>query len=75
MLQPIGVYGETKRQGEIAVLNSDIDAIVIRTSWLYSSYGNNFMKQCFILVMRKKILTFLIKSEPQHTPETLLKLV
>ena len=41
---PIGVYGMTKRAGEIAVLNSTLDGIVIRTSWLYSAYGNNFVK-------------------------------
>jgi len=40
----IGVYGNTKRSGELAVINSDIDAVVIRTSWLYSAYGNNFLK-------------------------------
>ena len=43
-VSPIGVYGKTKRAGELAVLNSSIDAIVIRTSWLYSAYGNNFVK-------------------------------
>ena len=43
-ISPIGVYGETKRLGELAVINSKIDSIVIRTSWLYSSYGNNFVK-------------------------------
>ena len=43
-VNPIGVYGNTKRRGELAVVNSDIDAIVIRTSWLYSAYGNNFVK-------------------------------
>ena len=43
-VSPIGVYGETKREGELAVINSTLDAIVIRTSWLYSSYGNNFVK-------------------------------
>jgi dTDP-4-dehydrorhamnose reductase len=43
-VSPIGVYGETKREGELAVINSDIEAIVIRTSWLYSAYGNNFVK-------------------------------
>ena len=43
-VSPIGVYGETKRAGELAVINSSIDAIVIRTSWLYSYYGNNFVK-------------------------------
>ena len=43
-VNPIGVYGNTKRSGELAVINSAIDAIVIRTSWLYSAYGNNFVK-------------------------------
>jgi len=43
-VNPIGVYGNTKRRGELAVINSDIDAIVIRTSWLYSAFGNNFVK-------------------------------
>ncbi|MDA9631912.1 dTDP-4-dehydrorhamnose reductase [Bacteroidota bacterium] len=43
-VNPIGVYGKTKRSGELAVINSNIDAIVIRTSWLYSKYGNNFVK-------------------------------
>jgi len=43
-VNPIGVYGNTKRSGELAVISSDIDGIVIRTSWLYSAYGNNFVK-------------------------------
>jgi dTDP-4-dehydrorhamnose reductase len=43
-VNPIGVYGNTKRNGELAVFNSDIDGIVIRTSWLYSAYANNFVK-------------------------------
>ena len=43
-VNPIGVYGNTKRGGELAVINSEIDGIVIRTSWLYSAYGNNFVK-------------------------------
>ena len=43
-VSPVGVYGETKRAGELAVINSSIDALVIRTYWLYSVYGNNFLK-------------------------------
>ena len=43
-VNPIGVYGNTKRCGELAVINGTIDGIVIRTSWLYSAYGNNFVK-------------------------------
>lgn len=41
---PIGVYGRTKRQGEIEVEKTGCDAIIIRTAWLYSEYGNNFVK-------------------------------
>ena len=43
-IKPIGVYGHTKRNGELSVINSGIEGIVIRTSWLYSAYGNNFVK-------------------------------
>ena len=55
-VSPIGVYGETKRAGELSVINSDIDSIVIRTSWLYSSYGNNFVKTMLRLGKEKENL-------------------
>jgi dTDP-4-dehydrorhamnose reductase len=38
---PLGVYGRTKREGELAVLECET-GIVIRLSWLYSNYGKNF---------------------------------
>ena len=44
IVNPNGIYGKTKLQGEQYVLNSSIDGLVIRTSWLYSSFGNNFVK-------------------------------
>ena len=53
---PIGIYGKTKREGELAVLNSNVDGIVIRTSWLYSAYGNNFVKTMMRLGNDKKEL-------------------
>jgi dTDP-4-dehydrorhamnose reductase len=40
---PIGVYGKSKRQGEINVLEVIDDPVIIRTSWLYSQSGNNFV--------------------------------
>jgi dTDP-4-dehydrorhamnose reductase len=55
-VSPIGVYGETKREGELVVINSDIEAIVIRTSWLYSAYGNNFVKTMLRLGNEKEKL-------------------
>lgn len=41
---PINVYGESKRVGEIACLKENPDSIIIRTSWVYSKFGNNFVK-------------------------------
>lgn len=41
---PVSVYGKTKREGEINVLNNAESAIVIRTAWLYSPHGGNFVK-------------------------------
>ena len=43
-INPIGVYGKSKRAGEEVILNSNISALIIRTSWLYSIYGHNFVK-------------------------------
>lgn len=42
--RPISVYGKTKRAGELAVLENANTAIIIRTAWLYSTHGNNFVK-------------------------------
>ncbi len=63
---PVGVYGETKRAGELAVINSKIDAIVIRTSWLYSSFGNNFLKTMLSLGKNKNSISVI--SDQIGTP-------
>lgn len=41
---PINVYGESKLAGEIACLKENPNSIIIRTSWVYSKFGNNFVK-------------------------------
>ena len=41
---PNSVYGTTKLEGEYAVLNNCEKSAVIRTAWLYSTFGNNFVK-------------------------------
>ena len=41
---PTSVYGKTKLDGEIAIQNILDEHFIIRTSWVYSQFGNNFMK-------------------------------
>jgi dTDP-4-dehydrorhamnose reductase len=41
---PYTVYGKSKLAGEQILIENCKDAIIIRTSWLYSSFGNNFVK-------------------------------
>lgn len=41
---PVSVYGKTKLAGEQALLQTLDEAIIIRTAWLYSEVGNNFVK-------------------------------
>jgi len=41
---PQSVYGQTKLDGDLVALKENKETIVIRTSWVYSSFGNNFVK-------------------------------
>ena len=41
---PSSIYGQSKLDGEKIILTSNIYGLIIRTSWLYSSYGKNFVK-------------------------------
>jgi dTDP-4-dehydrorhamnose reductase len=52
--KPLGVYGETKLRGENAIINSGCEYVIIRTSWLYSSFGNNFLKTMQRLTAEKE---------------------
>lgn len=51
---PINYYGLSKLKGEQVILNSTCDAVIIRTSWLYSEFGNNFVKTMLKLGFSKK---------------------
>lgn len=44
IVRPQSVYGISKLEGETAILRAEIKSIIIRTSWLYSAYGTNFVK-------------------------------
>jgi len=50
---PVNFYGQTKLQGEVEALQNNQDAIIIRTSWVYSSYGKNFVKTMLRLMKEK----------------------
>ncbi|MDE0590917.1 dTDP-4-dehydrorhamnose reductase [Halocynthiibacter sp. C4] len=41
---PVNAYGRSKREGELGVLNAGGRSAVLRTSWVFSSYGTNFVK-------------------------------
>ncbi|WP_426063625.1 SDR family oxidoreductase [Flavobacterium sp. DSP2-3-1] len=51
--KPINVYGVTKLAGEKACLQQNPDAIIIRTSWVYSSVGANFVKTMSKLIQER----------------------
>ena len=52
-VNPIGVYGKSKAAAEQAILNANIDAWIVRTSWLFSPFGKNFVKTIFELLQYK----------------------
>lgn len=52
-VNPTGVYGVTKLHGEESVKQSGCKALVIRTAWLYSEYGKNFVKTMLNLTATK----------------------
>ena len=51
---PPGIYGASKRKGEEQAFQNNPSSIIIRTSWLYSSFGNNFVKTMLRLMKERE---------------------
>jgi len=53
---PVNYYGLTKLRGEQMAMANNKESVIIRTSWVYSEYGNNFVKTMIRLMREKKHL-------------------
>jgi dTDP-4-dehydrorhamnose reductase len=56
-VDPINIYGASKLEGERLAVKNNPGTIIIRTSWVYSSYGKNFVKTMLRLMSEKKELS------------------
>jgi dTDP-4-dehydrorhamnose reductase len=55
-IAPLGIYGQSKAQGEAAIRSVLKNHIILRTSWLYSFYRHNFVKTMLDLGTQKKVI-------------------
>lgn len=65
-VNPVSQYGTTKRQGETALLALAPESIIVRTAWLYSPYGKNFVKTMIRLGRERAVLK--VVSDQIGTP-------
>lgn len=54
---PLSVYGRTKRDGEVAILDSGADALIVRTAWVYAAGCANFMETMLRLMAERETLS------------------
>jgi dTDP-4-dehydrorhamnose reductase len=63
---PTGVYGQTKRDGEIAILAACPKAIILRTAWVYSAHGKNFART--MLNAARRVRQLRVVADQRGTP-------
>jgi dTDP-4-dehydrorhamnose reductase len=66
-VDPINYYGSTKAAGEKMAMQANENTIVIRTSWVFSSHGNNFVKTMMRLMKEKPNLNIVADQKGRPT--------
>jgi dTDP-4-dehydrorhamnose reductase len=66
LTNPINIYGASKLKGERSAMANNPQTLVIRTSWLYSSFGNNFVKTMMRLMKTKESIR--VVSDQKGSP-------
>lgn len=63
---PVGVYGESKREGECAVAAACRDHVILRTAWVYSPFGKNFVRTMLSLARNRAEIS--VVNDQRGTP-------
>ena len=66
-MDPVNYYGSTKAAGETLAMEANEQTIVIRTSWVFSSHGNNFVKTMLRLMKEKESLNIVADQKGRPT--------
>ena len=66
-VDPINYYGSTKAAGETMAMEANEDTIIIRTSWVFSSHGNNFVKTMMRLMKERDQLNIVADQKGRPT--------
>lgn len=66
-MDPVNYYGSTKAAGETLAMEANEQTIVIRTSWVFSSHGNNFVKTMMRLMKERESLNIVADQKGRPT--------
>ncbi len=66
-VDPVNYYGSTKAAGEAMAMEANEDTIIIRTSWVFSSHGNNFVKTMMRLMKERDQLNIVADQKGRPT--------